>query len=1828
MRSSTLSFRVRRGKVSFPAVFLAAGLLAQASATRSGERDVVISEVHYHPPLDAASDEGLEFVELENLSSEPISIAGWTLQDGVDFLFQKGAAIGSRGFVVVARDAARVEAAYGLSGVLGGLLGKLSNGGEIITLRDGAGNLVDRVNFLDEDPWPENPDGLGPSLEKTDPLLSGENQASWRASIFLGGTPGRGNSTDVGRTHRTLIAVGSSWKYRKGSAEPSNPVGAWAGFAFNDAAWTSGPSGFGYGDGDDATVLSDMRGSYTTVYIRKKFSLASPAAVESLVLSIVYDDAYVAYLNGTEVGRSATAGGTPGTPFAFDATAAVTHNTGDGSDSIELGAFSSLLRAGDNVIALQILNESLSSSDLSMIPSLVSVELDSSAPIEPAHDLEINEVHAGSSPAEGFIELYNEGVQAADLSGFLLVGAPIGSPAYSFPAGTALAAGARKVVSGASLPFALTDASQWIGLVTPDHRFVDGVETRIRPSGRSWGRFPDGDGDTFVLDGPTSGAANTLTLERSVVINEVGYHPPLAASAAEYIELHNKGGQPLNLFGWRLDKAVRFTFSSVSIPSGGFLVISGNPSLVEGRHGITGVLGPWTGKLADSADKIELKDALGNRVDVVHYADDGRWPPSTAGSGPDGHGPSIELVNPLGENNDGVAWLGSTGMGTPGAQNSRFAADPAPVIRSTAHTPAMPRSQEAVTITARVIDDRTVSSVRVFSRVDGATTFTQATMFDDGAHGDGPAGDGTYGASLVKRANGTIVQFYVEATDNTAHVRKLPANAPATVCLYQVDDRSYPFGLPLYRAILRDADREDLETRGVDSNVLLDGTFVRGKEVFYNVGLRYRGDNSRDFAVKAFRIDFPHDQPFEGITHLNVNALDNHLADLAADFIRRADVPVFQTRPVAYTLNNAWQTKHGGLYLRVEAVDDELLARVFPGDDEGNLYHGRDPPGAGEADLKYLGPDPASYVDFYEKKTNEAENDYSDVIALTNAFTNTPDQSFEAVMEGLLDVDEWLRFFAVETVLNNQDGAIATDTGEDYLIYHRLSDGKWLVLPWDQNENFQDPTAGIFRMGIAGVRRLVLHPAFVGRYFQHVLSLLDGPFQIEPMTLRIDAARSIYAASLLDPVASFVPARQDAIRSLIPDRLTAGVEPLYFVRTGDDWRYFKGTREPSGGTTTWTGVSFDDTTWPEGPGGFGYGDGDDRTTLADMEGSYTTVYIRHAFNLANPASITTMTLAMRYDDGFIVWLNGTEIARRDFTGAVRFDSRADADHEADAAAVIDVSAFRAQLRTGKNVIAAAGINSSSTSSDLTLDPELYADPTGSGCGTRLFASGASISLGGTAPVLSTASVKVNGANAVYDPLTGRWHRDVTVAAGLNAVEVVALDAAGAEIEGTGLEVLRGTELTLVNGSLTTTRWTEAGGPFHVTGDVTIASSAVLTIDPGVQVYLSPGASIIVRGTLNANGTQAKPVAFQGTSCAGAWGGIAFLGSAARGTLGHVELAGASTPQAGGAAYPGAVSLDGGARVRIENSHLSDLRGLAVDAAQASQLTLLDCVIENAAAGVHAGASYADLEGLTIRNLSSRGTEEAGSCIRFTGESVPQSLIRRCVLRDAPGDGIDLEGASPIMDSTVISGCSLAVEAEDGSSPVLRHVTISDCELALSLFEKTTGSGGGHVTADSLILWGNGRSVLLDSLYTLSLTWSDVEGGYPGTGNADFDPLFKNAPVGDYHLRPGSPAIGTGKDGEDMGAFPAVGPPPGQFLRGDANADSVVDISDALKALIYLFGSATAPPCLDAVDANDSGLIDISDAAYLLQYLFKGGPAPPAPFPSVGPDPTPGDLYSC
>ena len=151
----------------------------------------------------------------------------------------------------------------------------------------------------------------------------------------------------------------------------------------------------------------------------------------------------------------------------------------------------------------------------------------------------------------------------------------------------------------------------------------------------------------------------------------------------------------------------------------------------------------------------------------------------------------------------------------------------------------------------------------------------------------------------------------------------------------------------------------------------------------------------------------------------------------------------------------------------------------------------------------------------------------------------------------------------------------------------------------------------------------------------------------------------------------------------------------------------------------WKGAgSFNDSTWTSGTGGVGYerNTGYQQFISIDLEqqmySRYNTCYIRIPFVFEGESeNLVSLTLKVRYDDGFLAYLNGVEVARRNFSGTPTWNSSASANHS-DSEAVnfeqIDISSQINLLNSGDNILAIHGLNESITSSDFLISTELAA----------------------------------------------------------------------------------------------------------------------------------------------------------------------------------------------------------------------------------------------------------------------------------------------------------------------------------------------------------------------------------------------------------------------------------------------------------------------------------------------------------------------------------------
>jgi hypothetical protein len=157
------------------------------------------------------------------------------------------------------------------------------------------------------------------------------------------------------------VPMNSTWKYEDSGTDH---LTAWRDTTYDDGSWQDGPGILGYGEGYITTVVSyggNASDKHRTTYFRIKFPLADdPVDINSMILRANYDDGFVAYLNGEEIARRSM----PAGPITYD-TFASSHESGS-YETVDIGAAIALLVPGENLLAVEVHQTSMTSSDLAM----------------------------------------------------------------------------------------------------------------------------------------------------------------------------------------------------------------------------------------------------------------------------------------------------------------------------------------------------------------------------------------------------------------------------------------------------------------------------------------------------------------------------------------------------------------------------------------------------------------------------------------------------------------------------------------------------------------------------------------------------------------------------------------------------------------------------------------------------------------------------------------------------------------------------------------------------------------------------------------------------------------------------------------------------------------------------------------------------------------------------------------------------------------------------------------------------------------------------------------------------------------------------------------------------------------------------------------------------------------------------------------------------------------------------------------------------------------------------------------------------------------------
>ncbi len=400
------------------------GLLGLLIICSIAGADVVINEISYNPPDEQYTTGSIrEFIELYNPGPDSVDVSGYYFDKGTTFVLPEGSLMAPYTYLVLARDPDNRIWNNAPSPVIGPLEGKLSNSGERLSLVRPDGTVVEELKYNDSPPWSRSADGYGSTLERIAWDLPADDFHSWRASLLDEGTPGLANSISGTKPRPVILAhevlpehptssdevairmgfdaaniiksVTLQWEkaeqgveggsnqgpetyvssrdnfqYWKGNKAPSESD-LWAAPDFDDSSWRRGQGTFGYGGSGwnrNRTELNDMRRNYSTVYLRRKFSIPDADTLANVNIMVRYTGGFVCYLNGIEVASDNIPQSVNHESLATD-----THSSNNW-EIFTIPNDNGLLQNENNTLAMVGLNSSLTASSFSLGVSLVEGE--------------------------------------------------------------------------------------------------------------------------------------------------------------------------------------------------------------------------------------------------------------------------------------------------------------------------------------------------------------------------------------------------------------------------------------------------------------------------------------------------------------------------------------------------------------------------------------------------------------------------------------------------------------------------------------------------------------------------------------------------------------------------------------------------------------------------------------------------------------------------------------------------------------------------------------------------------------------------------------------------------------------------------------------------------------------------------------------------------------------------------------------------------------------------------------------------------------------------------------------------------------------------------------------------------------------------------------------------------------------------------------------------------------------------------------------------------------------------------------------------------------
>jgi len=1085
---------------------------------------LVASELMYHPRADAAGRD-LEFIELYNAGSIFEDLSGFQLTGEVEFTFPDDFQLQAGEFVVVAANPVDLQAAYGISGVLGPFVHRLPNEGGVIHLRAKQGDTLFTVEYGTKYPWPVAPDGTGHSLTLSRPSYGPSDARAWAASGRMGGTPGGpellGGDPLSGLLINELLAHTDEPQVDFVELLNASPTELdLSGCVLTDDIRTNR---FRFPNGTRLAARERLVMDQTQLGFRLKAAgetlyLVNPSGTR--VLDVVR---FGPQENGVSFGRQ------PDGAPVFRRLSQPTP-----------GAANAAWRPEDIVIS-ELMYHPISESD-----------------------------------DDEYLELFNRSGGPVDLGGWRFTS----GIDYRIPAGVTLASGGYLVVAknptslqathpgltaaitlggyqgtlsdrGERVALARPDdvlSTNELGAVTSTRIFIDVAEVTYVDGG-AWGLWSDGGGSSLEL---TDVNADPWRGANWADSDESAKGEWTSVSVTGRLDNGNDGFPPGQLQITLQGGGEALVDDVEVVRQGTTANLVANPGFETGAGAAaTG----WTlqGNHTESFAQ-NTGAALGNRC--LHVKSQAR--------GDTGYNRiRTPLRTGLAEGNTAtiraqVRWVRGwpevlfrirgnwlelpaalsvpRHLGTPGQPNSRRVDNAGPAIFEVTHTPPLPAVNQSVTVTARVSDPDGITAVTLVGRLDGNNTAVNVVLRDDGTLGDTVPGDGVYSGTISGRSSGTLLAFRVEASDgaSTPVTSRFPADAPVHQCLVKWGD-AIPWGTLGHYHLWNTAAVESARSASSAlNNLFRDFTFVYGNSrVIYGGGFKDKGSPFKGGAGDWY-VALPAGEPVLGTDELALTSTGNNGSDntnlreqlcfsvargIGAGYLHRRYIRLYRNGDLFHDVMEDSEEPNGDYAERFfsEGTRPDLykIEDWFEFQDDGTSFSNVDatlqrfttPPGSTGAPLK-----PARYRWNWRKRAvGDSANNFTNLLNLVEA-VNTSGSAYVPRVFSTVDVDQWMRNFAFERIVGNWD-SYGMGRGKNMYAYKR--DGlTWKLFPWDVDFALDGggngPTDALWGAGDPVIDRMFNDFTIRRRLWQAYLDAVNGPLLPE----RVAAAANSRADTL------------------------------------------------------------------------------------------------------------------------------------------------------------------------------------------------------------------------------------------------------------------------------------------------------------------------------------------------------------------------------------------------------------------------------------------------------------------------------------------------------------------------------------------------------------------------------------------------------------------------------------------------------------------------------------------------------------------------------------------